>query len=115
MSSDFSPDLAYLDFILDAIDRIEDYTRDGRARLFGDRMVQDAVLRNLQTLSEATSRLSESARSQHPEIPWRVIAGFRNVLTHDYLGINLDLVWPVVEEQLPNLKRAILAIRSKLD
>jgi len=75
-------------------------------------MVQDAVLRNLQTLSEGTSRLSDVSRALHPEIPWRVIYGFRNVLTHDYLGINLELVWPVVDERLPELKEAIIAIRS---
>ena len=70
-------------------------------------MVQDAVVRNLQTLAESTQRLSASLKATEPDVPWDSIAGFRNVLVHNYLGIDLELVWNVVETDLPELKSAI--------
>lgn len=70
-------------------------------------MVQDAVVRNLQTLAESTQRLSASLKATEPDVPWDSIAGFRNVLVHNYLGIDLESVWSVVETDLPELKSAI--------
>ncbi len=72
--------------------------------------IQDAVLRNLQTMSESTQRLSNAAKAAHPEIEWRRISAFRNVLVHNYLGIDLDLVWQIVQRDIPELKRVILAM-----
>ena len=60
-------------------------------------LIQDAVLRNLQILAESTQRLSDNLKSQHKEVDWRGISGFRNVLVHDYLGIDIEYVWQVVE------------------
>ena len=71
-----------------------------------DRKTQDAVLRNLQTLTESATRLSEPAKRQHPEVDWRGIAGFRNVLVHDYLGTNLERIWDVIERDVPLLEAA---------
>lgn len=67
-------------------------------------LVQDAVLRNLQVLAESTQRLSEDCKSAHPEIEWYKIAGLRNILVHDYLGIDLETVWVVVKKKLPELQ-----------
>jgi uncharacterized protein with HEPN domain len=75
--------------------------------------LQDAVLRSLQTLSESAERLSDQAKSRHPEIPWHAIAAFRNVLVHNYLGIDLDRVWEVVQRDVPELKRFILAMLAE--
>lgn len=72
-------------------------------------MVQDAVLRNLQVLAESTQRLSEEFKSRHPEIEWYKIAGLRNILVHDYLGIDLETVWSVVAASLPELKAVVRA------
>ena len=70
-------------------------------------MVQDAVLRNLQTLAEATQGLSEETKAGHPQVEWRRIAAFRNVLVHNYLGIDLEAIWDIVQRDLPELKRVI--------
>jgi uncharacterized protein with HEPN domain len=75
-------------------------------------MVQDAVMRNLQTLAESSQRLSESAKMTQPKVDWRAIAGFRNVLVHDYLGLDLDAIWLVIENDLPPLKSALEAMKS---
>jgi uncharacterized protein with HEPN domain len=72
-------------------------------------MLQDAVIRNLQTLSESTQKLSDELKMQHPEINWKAISGFRNILVHNYLGLDLDLaqIWTVIENRLPALRGSI--------
>jgi len=64
-------------------------------------LIQDAVLRNLQTIGQSVGRLSETLREAHPEIDWRSIIGLRNVLVHDYLGMNLERIWDIVERDVP--------------
>jgi uncharacterized protein with HEPN domain len=72
-------------------------------------LVYDAVLRNLQTLSETTQRLPDDIKARHPEIPWSRIGHFRNILVHDYLGdIDSAIVWRVIDVEMPALKSAIL-------
>ena len=72
-------------------------------------MLQDAVLRVLQVMAESCQRLSPEIKTAHEHIDWRGIAGFRNILVHDYLGgIDLNLVWQVINEELPALKKALL-------
>jgi uncharacterized protein with HEPN domain len=68
------------------------------------------VLRNLQTLAESTQRLSDSLRSKHPHVDWRGIAGFRNILVHGYLGIDIGRVWLIVERELPDLQAVIHSV-----
>ncbi|MGZ4956795.1 MAG: HepT-like ribonuclease domain-containing protein [Methylobacter sp.] len=70
-------------------------------------MVQDAVIRNLQTLSESTQKLSDELKTQHPEINWKAISGFRNILVHNYLGLDLPQIWVVIENRLPQLRDSI--------
>lgn len=79
----------YLIHISECINRIEEYVAEGKEFFFRDAKTQDAVLRNLQILSESTQHLSAVLKNAHPEIAWKRIAGFRNILVHDYLGINL--------------------------
>ena len=68
--------------------------------------MQDAVLRNLHTIAESTQRLSDRVQATEPDVPWRAIAGFRNVIVHGYLGIDLEVVWSVVDRELPRLAEA---------
>lgn len=103
-------DRLYLLHIKEAIEWIEEYTRDGKDIFINDHKTQDAVLRNLHTLSESVQRLSTPLKDKHPEVDWRVIAGFRNVIVHDYLGIDLDQIWDIVRDDLPELKRAVQKI-----
>jgi uncharacterized protein with HEPN domain len=72
-------------------------------------------VRNLQTLAQSAQRLSDTIKNSHPEVNWRGMAGFRNVLVHDYLGVRLDRVWEVVEQDLPALKHQIEAILQELE
>ena len=104
----------YLTHIRDCIERIAEYTIEGRASLFEDKKTQDAVLRNLQTLAESTTRLSDSSKQHHSEIDWRKIASFRNVVVHDYLGLELDIIWQIVEQDLPLLRRTVDSMLAEL-
>jgi uncharacterized protein with HEPN domain len=108
-------DRLYLIHILESIARIEEYTAEGRAAFFADTRTQDAVLRNLQTMAESTQRLSTDLKSAHPEIDWRGISGLRNILVHDYLGINLVRIWEIVENDLRVLKSQIKAAETGPD
>jgi uncharacterized protein with HEPN domain len=100
-------DLLYLDHIAECIVRVQRYTANGREAFSADTKTQDAVIRNLQVLAESCTRLSESTRSKYPEIDWRAIAGFRNVVVHDYLHLDLDRVWLVVESDLSLLASVV--------
>ena len=82
----------------------------GKGEFFQADLLQDAVVRNPQVLSESTQRLSEELRSHYPAVEWRKIADFRNRLVHDYLGVDLEIVWQVIEKDLPELKRAIVGM-----
>jgi len=79
----------YLENILECINRIEVYTRDGKEVFAETVMIQDAVIRNFEIMGEATKRISEDIRQKYPEVPWREIVRFRNILIHDYLKISL--------------------------
>ena len=96
-------DRVYLAHIRDAIERIESFTSAGHERFLTDAMVQDAVIRNLEVIGEAVKGLSEDLRLANPDIPWKQIAGMRDVLIHHYFGVKLETVWQVVVEHLPRL------------
>ena len=102
-----------VEHMLDCIARIEKYLPDGEKQFFASDLVQDAVVRNLQTLAESSQRLSTESKRSQPEIDWRAIAGFRNILVHDYMGLDLSLIWLVVEKELPLLKRALGELRQR--
>ena len=70
-------------------------------------IIQDAVVRNLQVLTESTQRISDRVKTNYPETEWQAISGFRNILVHDYLGLDLQLIWSVVEKRLPPLRLEI--------
>ena len=98
----------------DCLDRIREYTNTERAQFDASRLVQDAVIRNLQTLTESSQRLSSEIKGTEPQIPWRELAGFRNVIVHGYLGVDLVAVWLVVEQDLPALAEAVNRMASRL-
>ena len=108
-------DRTYLQHILDMIGRVESATSSGKDAFLASRLHQDAVLRNLHTMTETTQRLSADLKSSHPEVDWATLAAFRNVLVHDYLGIDIELVWTVVTHDVPEFKGKVSKILSKLD
>lgn len=98
----------------DCMERIREYTNAERVRYETSRLVQDAVIRNLQTLTESSQRLSSEIKGTEPQIPWRELAGFRNVIVHGYLGVDLGAVWLVVEQDLPALTEAVNRMITRL-
>lgn len=107
-------DRLYLIHILESIERVEEYTCQGLEQFLSDKKTQDAVLRNLQILAESTQRISPELKTANPEIDWRGISGFRNVLVHDYLGVNLITVWGIIEGPLKELKRRMSRVLENL-
>lgn len=77
--------------------------------------MQDATLRNLQTMSEATQRLSDAVKSEKPDVEWSKISAFRNVLVHNYLGIDLELIWKIVETDLRDLELAVSELLTAIN
>ena len=104
-------DRLYLGHTADRIGRIERYTVDGRDAFLASTLVQDAVVQSFTVIGEAVKQLSDDARRREPDIPWRRIAGFRDVLIHDYVAVDLDLVWSTAIESLPVLKTAVARLR----
>ncbi len=103
-------DTVYLRHISECIRRIEEDVMEGRDKFMHSHTIQDAVLRNLQTMSESTQYLSDALKATRPEVEWRRIAAFRNLLVHNYLGIDLERVWEIIQRDVPELKRAVSAM-----
>lgn len=96
-------DLLYLTYINEAAKGIEDTViEQGRSSL-NDALIRDATMYRLQTLTESSQRLSAAFREEHADSPWRQLAGFRNQLAHGYLDVDLDIVWSIIEHDLPVL------------
>ncbi len=100
-------DLVFLQHISDAIKNIERYTDGGEEVFYSTTMIQDAVIRNLEIIGEAVKNISPAIRIEYPDVPWKKIAGLRDVLIHHYLGVDLETVWLVVEKRLPSLLERI--------
>lgn len=108
-------DRLYLSHILGCIERIQEYTQGDRDLFFRSSLVQDGVLRNLEVIGEATKQISTDTRTRYSQVPWRRMAGMRDVLIHNYLGVDLNRVWNVVASSLVPLKAQIQAILRELE
>ena len=108
-------DSVYLKHIRDAILKIEDYTKRVSASSFKkNTLIQDAVIRQIEIIGEATKRISEKTRIEYQDIPWDDIAGMRNKLIHDYFGVDIEKVWLTVLKDIPILKKQISRILKNL-
>ena len=96
----------YLIHVRDCLNRIQSYTFRGRDSFYQDTMMQDAVMRNLEVMCESIKKLPDEWKASEPDIPWHRIVGFRNRLAHDYLDIDVDVVWDIIENYLPTLDTA---------
>ena len=100
-------DRVYLQHIREALQDIAAYCGSDHGAFLDDRMRQDATLRKLEVIGQAVKNLSEDTKSRQPEIPWKQIAGMRDKVIHDYFGVNLEIVWAVVQKELPKLRVAV--------
>lgn len=101
----------YIEDIVTAINKIEKYIFGmTKEDLLSDELIQDAVVRNLEVIGEAVKKIPEDVCSNYEYIPWRKISGLRDILIHEYFGINMNIIWDVIENKLPQLK----AVMDKL-
>lgn len=108
-------DSVYLKHIRDAILKIEGYTQKVSASSFKkDTLIQDAVIRQVEIIGEATKRLSDRIRSNNIDVPWDDIAGMRDKLIHDYFGVDIEKVWLTIRNDIPILKKQIRRILKSL-
>ena len=96
----------------ECIVRVQEYTKEGRDAFFKNEMIQDAVIRRLQTLAQSSIELSDEAKDRERELPWRKLRGFRNVVVHEYADVNLSIVWDVVENHLHELLDGLDRLQS---
>ena len=102
-----SRDQLYLRHVFDAIVKVEEYITVGYGEFMSASHWQDAVIRQFEIMGEAVKRLSPETTGRRPDIPWRQIAGMRDVLIHNYMGVDLEAVWRVTQDNLPKLRQAI--------
>ena len=107
-------DRAYLEHIREAIRRVAEYTETGRDDFLARTLLQDGVIRNLEIIGEATKKLSPELRADYPDVPWKNMAALRDVLIHNYLGVDLRIVWEVVANRVPDLDRQVEAILREI-
>jgi len=105
----------FLEHILDSIKDIETYTLNQNKSGFSkEKMMQDAVIRKIEIIGEAVKNLPLHFRKKHTQIEWKQIAGMRDILIHEYFGVNISLVWNTLQTDIPNLKKQIIDLKQTL-
>ncbi|MBU3942180.1 MAG: DUF86 domain-containing protein [Nanoarchaeota archaeon] len=111
MKRDFK---VYINDVLESIEKIEDYIKGVSESEFKKNLqLQDAILRRLEVIGEAVKNIPQSFRNKYPKIPWKEIAGMRDVLIHGYFGVNIERIWKVAKEDILHLKNNLLKINIK--
>jgi uncharacterized protein with HEPN domain len=104
----------YLEDILEATQKIITYTGNlSKAAFLEDEKTFDAVVRNLEVIGEAVKKLPEDIRAQHPTLEWKKMAGLRDILIHEYFGLDAEIVWDIVKNKVPMLHREVRAMLNR--
>lgn len=104
----------YLEDIAESIKHIEEYTKGVKeADFYRDTKLQDAVLRRLEIIGEAVKKIPQAIKSKYPDVPWKEIAGTRDILSHEYFRVNLERIWKTIQEDLLPFKEKIEEILKK--
>ena len=105
----------FIEHILESIDRIEEYTKHiTKSEFLNSKQIQDAVIRRIEIIGEVAKNIPNGTKRKNPNIPWRRIEGMRDILIHEYFGVDLELTWKVAKKDVSNLKRQMLKIKENL-
>ena len=105
----------FLEHILESINLIEEYIKNkNKADFLNSKQLQDAIIRRIEIIGEASKNISDNFKKSHTEIPWKQITGMRDILIHQYFGVDLDLTWEVIETDLPKLKKQLIELNKEL-
>ena len=106
-------DLAYIDHILDCIRKINEFSKELSLKDFKtNELVQDAIIRNIEIIGEASKKISKDTKQTYFNIPWKEIAGMRDKLIHDYLGVDVTVVWETIHQDIPMLEKLLSKIEK---
>ncbi len=100
-------DKVFIHHIYDAILKIEEYSSTEKEDFFKSTLLQDATIRQLEIIGEATKKISTETKEKYSDIPWRRMAGLRDILIHNYMGVDLNAVWEITRQAIPSLKKSI--------
>ena len=115
MSDEFKKDsLIFIKHVRDSIEEIMVFTKNvSKKKFVEEKLIQNAVIRSIEVIGEAVKNLPIDFRSRYTKIPWNKIAGMRDKLIHNYFGVDLDRIWDVVKEDIPELKKSIREILAR--
>ncbi len=109
----------FFEDILESIELIEDYAKGVDREEFLDKddnvQMKDAIIRRLEIIGEAVKNIPDDFKEKHPNVPWKEISGMRDILIHEYFGVNLERVWKTAKEDLPDFKKVIIKMLEKLE
>ena len=101
----------FLAHILESIQLVQEYSKGTtQAMFYKNRSLQDAIIRRLEIIGEAVKNLPPAFKEKYPDIPWKKIAGMRDILIHEYFSVDLTLTWQVVKHELPLIKKQLSEI-----